>query len=491
MKKELLKIVSTCAAVILISHNANATQDCSFSFSYKAENGESSNYPIENIREFVVNEIRPSISKNEARNIIYAKRKCQAMPDETVKIEVQSDDYYITNVKGTEVGEDVYRYDDKNMRIDKNTFSYYFEKSKSFDTLSKTEQSNVLKMFAYVFAESARFEETEKRLDDIFKNGCSVNWNESRTAFRRWAVLSKYSAENKINDHKYSGGKNGNLFSPIRSAVVEAYNRDTHSTDKDRISDLIKKGAFNPNDTGRPIGFDAPICGQKFISIPAQEERDEILMLLAYSIVLNDWQDDVATPRRGHNIGSVLANADGVPIFWSRNANKISDDATQHGEVRLVQNYLNCKDIGAYMTGLTVYTTLEPCAMCSGMMTLTQVSRVVYGQTDPAFGGAARALTSSNYPKVYDDISLDSSKIKQALDKKYAEYLSDEKNKPSITSFLLSEKAKNIYNEASRALNNYKVNYPENQPVLDAARKMKEGAYKEDAALGLKANCPK
>lgn len=45
------------------------------------------------------------------------------------------------------------------------------------------------------------------------------------------------------------------------------------------------------------------------------------------------------------------------------------------------------------LKGYTIYTTLEPCAMCPGMMMLTSVPRTVYGETDPIYGEALERLS--------------------------------------------------------------------------------------------------
>ena len=123
----------------------------------------------------------------------------------------------------------------------------------------------------------------------------------------------------------------------------------------------------------------------------AQEERDEIYMLLAYGVVLKDWQTG-GPDQRGHNVGSVLVDGDGKIVYWARNSNHITKNGTQHGEVRLILGYLS--DFQTYnLPGYTVYTTLEPCVQCSGMMKMVSMKRVVYGQSDPGFGKALERLS--------------------------------------------------------------------------------------------------
>jgi tRNA(Arg) A34 adenosine deaminase TadA len=211
-------------------------------------------------------------------------------------------------------------------------------------------------------------------------------------------------------------------------------------------------------------------------STPAQLERDEIYMLLAYAVVRKDWQSGAGAPPRGHNIGSVLVDPDGEVVFWARNANKVTGNASQHGEVRLIRNYL-AEHEPSYLKGYTVYTTLEPCAMCSGMMVLTQVERAVYGQTDPAYGKALERLALDShglpdgfrpYPRPVRSERSDNP-IRRALDRNYGDYLLG--GGRGITRWLRSERAKAIYDKAFERFMEYEVDHPENRAVLEQARR--------------------
>lgn len=222
-------------------------------------------------------------------------------------------------------------------------------------------------------------------------------------------------------------------------------------------------------------------CAQTFVETPpvlpdiqvtsnkeAQKERDEIYTLAAYAVVYNDWQDGSGN-KRGHNIGSVLVDPNGHIVNWARNCNAALANGTQHGEVRLMMGYLN--KVGGYdLKGHTVYTTLEPCAQCSGMMVLTSIKRTVYGQTDPGFGKAIERLSLDSkkwnkdgykpYPRaVISDRS--ESKYCSRLEMAY------EKVGGSITRFLLSDQAKSIFSAATANLYDYQLKYPEeNKAVL-------------------------
>lgn len=212
----------------------------------------------------------------------------------------------------------------------------------------------------------------------------------------------------------------------------------------------------------------------------AQDERDLIFGLLAYAVVFADWQDD--ENGRGHNIGSVLVDDNtGRPVYWARNSSKGTHNSTQHGEVRLITNYLNCGGSPAngktrYLKGsYTIYTTLEPCVMCSGMMTLTQVGRTVYGQTDPAYGNAIETLKLRNYPNLPRSQALNS-EIRRGLDAKFqaqCPVADQKKGTCSVTAFLRSGDAKSAFQTASERLQNQSpenLRFAENRAILDAAQ---------------------
>ena len=89
-------------------------------------------------------------------------------------------------------------------------------------------------------------------------------------------------------------------------------------------------------------------------------------------------------------IGALLVAADGEVISRAYNRPVGGCDPTAHAEVVALRRA--ARRLGNYrLTGLTLYVTLEPCAMCAGALVLARVARVVYGATDPK-GGAARTL---------------------------------------------------------------------------------------------------
>lgn len=89
-------------------------------------------------------------------------------------------------------------------------------------------------------------------------------------------------------------------------------------------------------------------------------------------------------------VGAVLVDPrDGGIIARTANAPISICDPTAHAEILALRD-------GAYhtvnyrLTGLTLYVTLEPCAMCAGAISHARIGRLVYGASDPK-GGAVES----------------------------------------------------------------------------------------------------
>jgi len=86
-------------------------------------------------------------------------------------------------------------------------------------------------------------------------------------------------------------------------------------------------------------------------------------------------------------IGAVLVQSDRVVARGSNRT--IRDcDPTAHAEIVALREA--SKILGNYrLSGMTMYVTLEPCAMCAGAIIQARIQRAVYGADDPK-GGAVR-----------------------------------------------------------------------------------------------------
>lgn len=219
----------------------------------------------------------------------------------------------------------------------------------------------------------------------------------------------------------------------------------------------------------------------------AQQERENVLSLAVMSMVYKDWQ--ASRNGRGHNIGSILVDKNSTPVFWARNSVTVRDDGTQHGEVRLIQAFLNCPGIGKYIDGYTIYTTLEPCAMCAGMAAMTKLDGVVYVQVDPEYGNVRNALASINFPRLFQQTTPKGLRQKNELEQGWAAFRNIKGN--SITEYLITEEARKVYASADQDLNDFKVKYPENEAILLTTREFIKNVGPETFDAKILERCPK
>ena len=86
-------------------------------------------------------------------------------------------------------------------------------------------------------------------------------------------------------------------------------------------------------------------------------------------------------------IGAVLIDEDGILICGDHNRIEQLNDATAHAEI-LTLRAASLKLNRRRLSKCTLYSTVEPCAMCAGALVLCRVKRLVYGATDSKFGAA-------------------------------------------------------------------------------------------------------
>jgi len=86
-------------------------------------------------------------------------------------------------------------------------------------------------------------------------------------------------------------------------------------------------------------------------------------------------------------IGAVVIDpVSGAVLGAAHNAPIALHDPTAHAEIRALRQA--AERLGNYrLTGLHLYVTLEPCAMCAGAISHARIGRLVFGAEDPK-GGA-------------------------------------------------------------------------------------------------------
>ena len=116
---------------------------------------------------------------------------------------------------------------------------------------------------------------------------------------------------------------------------------------------------------------------------------DEYYMKMALLEAQNAFEKDEVP------VGCVVV-ANNRVIAKAHNLTETLNDVTAHAEMQAITsaaNYLG----GKYLQNCTLYVTLEPCVMCSGALSWSQISKVVIGARDQQRGFINKNL--SLHPK--------------------------------------------------------------------------------------------
>lgn len=107
-------------------------------------------------------------------------------------------------------------------------------------------------------------------------------------------------------------------------------------------------------------------------------------------------QEAEAAYKKGEvPIGAVIVAKNQI-IAQAHNLTETLNDATAHAEMQAITaaaNYLG----GKYLLDCTLYVTLEPCQMCAGALFWSQISKIIFGASDPQRG--FRVMNTQLHPK--------------------------------------------------------------------------------------------
>lgn len=220
----------------------------------------------------------------------------------------------------------------------------------------------------------------------------------------------------------------------------------------------------------------------------------------------------------GHNIACIAVDGLGHIIDFDFNHNAFFRSTAEHAESRLVRRLFSLTDIfdswktgphvdakphAALLSEVTLYTSLESCAQCSGVMSLAGVKQIVYMQNDfTAFkiGNIMYNLANRTLIKNADGtvigstpgapVPIPGSKIGlqefNKLNQGNLDFMSKMKagtepffiskkfidRDPAITSFLCTDAAYDIFEEGAKKLDDFApqfkgYRFPEQNPLPD------------------------
>lgn len=125
--------------------------------------------------------------------------------------------------------------------------------------------------------------------------------------------------------------------------------------------------------------------------------RDRFFMLAALALVGRSLSTQASggavrggDAPGGHNIGGILLNSSNKIIAWG--INMMTLNGTFHAETGMILAYLRRHNTNTLPENCRLFTTLQPCHMCSGFIaTVAKNITVVIGQQDPKISNSALA----------------------------------------------------------------------------------------------------
>ncbi|WP_406694403.1 deaminase [Singulisphaera sp. Ch08] len=259
---------------------------------------------------------------------------------------------------------------------------------------------------------------------------------------------------------------------------------------------------------------------------PAEVERHLIYCGLLSSLVVHYWNGnkrgkDGEYPWRpkqqvsnkqyqggdylGHNIACLAVDAEGEVIDFDFNHNEVFSSSVEHAESRLIRRIFSLTQINNgwatkgimapaapttysnLLSDVTVYTSLESCSQCSGIMALGSVKEVVYLHRDPgqnSIGNILRQLSPEKssfkapLPIPADVLGFNAFTELGTAYERFAKevgktpFFKPTVGKPdtsnSITSFLCTDLALDIFKQAKQDFDNLQtVKYADHVPSTD------------------------
>ena len=110
-------------------------------------------------------------------------------------------------------------------------------------------------------------------------------------------------------------------------------------------------------------------------------------------------------------VGAVAVR-DGEIVGRGHNRREVDHDPSAHAEMIALRQA--SQTINHWrLDGVTLYCTLEPCAMCAGAMVLARLPRLVYAASDPKAGAAGSVMDILNHPRLNHRVAVEQGLLAQ------------------------------------------------------------------------------
>jgi tRNA(adenine34) deaminase len=104
-------------------------------------------------------------------------------------------------------------------------------------------------------------------------------------------------------------------------------------------------------------------------------------------------------------IGAIIVHQNEI-IARGQNRVLRDHDPTAHAEIVALRHAGRALENYRLAENCTLYTTLEPCAMCAGAMLHARIARLVYAAPDPKAGACGSVLAVMNHPQLNHKVEV-------------------------------------------------------------------------------------
>ncbi|GEN84597.1 tRNA-specific adenosine deaminase [Sporosarcina luteola] len=117
---------------------------------------------------------------------------------------------------------------------------------------------------------------------------------------------------------------------------------------------------------------------------------------------------ELALQENTYPVGAILVDDQFKVIAKGRNGVHTNNDATAHAEIEAIRNAgETIFDAKIHNRSFTLYSSLEPCPMCTGGILFAKIQRVVWLLNDDlGFGGYQKMKDAAIFEKKFDRIEM-------------------------------------------------------------------------------------
>ncbi|MBH5319583.1 nucleoside deaminase [Paenibacillus sp. GSMTC-2017] len=148
------------------------------------------------------------------------------------------------------------------------------------------------------------------------------------------------------------------------------------------------------------------IVTQSYISVQLMKEVGLNMQSDRYYLELAFEEAEKASCEGSIPIGAVLVAPNGDVISRGRNQVFTAWDPTCHAEIDAIRGAGKLLFQPEYKNKCTLYSTVEPCPMCTGALILADINRAVWALSDNYLGALRIAKEGNHFRHKYDKINI-------------------------------------------------------------------------------------